>query len=148
MALTVLDVDPNTYPVTVTVARPDTSALSAQGDVLNDHSFGVTPAGVAYFDPSGADPGDIAALGYDGSVDRFFLNGPGLAAPDLHLMRLCQAERAESRLAAAQPDPSIAGAGQIARAAARFTAPRNAAPAISATRSQRWAASRPEETNQ
>jgi hypothetical protein len=84
MTVTVIDLDPNTTPVSVTVQRKDLGALDING-IASNGVFGITSGNIAYFDTAQATSGEGAGLGYDGSTGRWYLDR-GSAGDQLHLL--------------------------------------------------------------
>jgi hypothetical protein len=116
VSCTVIDIDPNTTPVAVTIERPIGAGIGDPvNSILSIGDFGITSLGVAYFDSGGATPGDVAALGWDGSRDSLFLES-GAAATDPHLMGLAGPARREPLRVVVRPHEIE---GRLARARAR-----------------------------
>ena len=88
MTVTLVDLDPATTPVAVSISRPTGDSILTNG-VLCSGLFGISGS-IAYFDPASATIGDGAALGYDGSNGRFFLKS-GDVNDQPHLMLLREA---------------------------------------------------------
>lgn len=107
MTVTLLDIDPNTTSVQVTVQRPSQGALDQNG-IPSAGVFGFDGT-TTYFDPGGATIGQGMGLGFDGSTGRFFLdsNQPSGAGEE-HLMLLRAQRHSWKPLGVA---PALSGAG-------------------------------------
>lgn len=140
-----LDIDPAHYGTQIVVARPSGRDLDAQHSVLSSRGWGIDSTGEPYFDPAGASVGEVAALGFDGATQSFFLFGHGRGA-EMHLLagepgamaaRSARDARAGQARPSARPEGRTAGAMSAQAPGSPAPLPLDVEPGTPAARSAR-----------